>query len=204
MSEQEKEMAGEYEIIQSCIVGHKRFVIGRCDGKSDPYMVANHREKMDGMFSEYYDAGVSADYMEILGAYIQRQQDEYAVLMQQRAMRGSDGVPFTAEDCLPSFNEQNITHQIVVMDAKYLKPEFGIKEEQLFYPMSGFGCEPKGRGGKVFGRDCYTGEKYYVRREHIAGVLKPDRVPQWAADNVRAFQKAEKIQAQLANRREER
>lgn len=205
MKKTEKEHAGDYEITQSCVIGKKRFVIGCCESKPQPYLIANHRTKLDGMFGEYYDVGVSADYTEILAAYIQRQKDELDVILQERRQRGSDGIPYTAADCLPDMDKQDLTRQIVVMKTESLNPEFRVKEEQLFYPLSGFGCAPNSRGGKVFGRDCYTGDPCYIRRENIAGVLKPELVPGWAADHARAFAKAEQAKAQMtAKRTEER
>lgn len=188
MSEQEKEMADKYEIIQSCTVGRKRFVIGECKESAERYMVANHRTKFDGMFDEYYDMGISNDYMEIIAAFIRRQKDELDAIRQQRRERGSDGIPFTAADCLPDGNKQDFSGQILVIKADVLDPEYRVKEEQLMYAVSGNGCAPDARGTKVFGRDCATGEKFYMRRQDIAGVLKPELVPVWAKENVQRFQ----------------
>lgn len=206
MSEEQKERAGDYEITQSCIVGRKRFVIGECQEKPEQYMVASHRTKFDGMFSEYYDVGISEDYMEILAAFIQRQKDELEAILQQRSSRGSDGIPYTAADCLPNIAEQDLTGQIVVIKADALDPEFRVKEEQLMFAISGNGCKPDARGTKVFGRDCYTGEKFYMRRAQIAGVLKPALVPPWAGKNVLRFQDEirENLQKEKHSRGEER
>lgn len=187
MEQTEKEYAGEYEITQSCIVGRKRFVIGRCDEKKQPYLIASHRTKFDGMFREYYDVGISEDYLEILAAFIQRRKDELDAILQQRKVRGSDGIPYTAADCLPNRNRQDLTGQIVVIRANALDPEFRVKEEQLLYAVSGNGCTPDARGTKVFGRDCYTGEKFYMHRGDIVGVLKPQLVPEWASKQVERF-----------------
>lgn len=185
---EEKEMAGEYEIIQSAEVGSKRFVIGRCPKKQEQYMVANCRAKFDDLLMEYYDVGISADYMEIWDAYMQRQHDEMDAVRQQRTMRGSDGIPYTISDCVKGGLKQNLTGQVLVMNAATLKPELAVKEEQLFYAISGFGTEPDGRGTKIFGRDCYTGDKFYVRRYDVLGVLEPKKLPEWAANRVERFE----------------
>lgn len=189
MEQPEKEYAGEYEITQSVTLGKKRFVIGRCDEKAEPYLIANHRTKFDRMFAEYYDVGVSSDYMEIMAAFIQRQKDELDVILQQRKERGSDGIPFGSEDCQMASLPESLVGQIAVLNAVALAPEYRVKEEQLIYVLGGFGAEKNSRGGKVFCRDCYTGERYYVRREDLLGVIRADRLPEWARVQVERFKR---------------
>ena len=202
MKNREKEYADHYKIVQSVTVGSKRFVLGQDDGCKQPFLVANHRVRMDGLFAEYYDVGISDDYMEILAAFIQRQKDECVVLMQQRRIRGSDGVLFRAADCLPNVEQQDLNGQIVVLNAKTLSPEFRIKEEQLFYVTGGFGAAAHARGTKVYGRDCCSGEGCYVQRSNILGILKPENIPLWAARNVEKFQA--EIEAKLESAAEQK
>ena len=191
-----KEYAGEYEVVQSMEVGEKRFVLGCNDALAEPFMVANFRTKLDGLFSEYYEVGVSDDYMGILGEYLQRQQTAYAELVKQREARGSDGTVFGIEDCLPEAGKQRFVNRIVVMAPATLAPEFRIKEDQLLYVLGGNGAEPDSRGTKVYARDCWTGERFYVRRSDILGIIQPEKLPDWARQNARLSAEQEKTPPQ--------
>ena len=185
--EAEKEYAGEYEIVQSMEIGSERLVLGRNDNLPKPFLVANHRTKLDGLFSEYFEVGVSDEYMEILGEYLQRQQKAYATLVQQREARGSDGTVFGAADCLPEPQKQRYVGQVVVMAPTSLAPEFRTKDNQLLYVVGGNGAEPNSRGTKVFVRDCWSGERFYVRRSDVIGILQPEKLPNWAKENAHIF-----------------
>lgn len=186
-----KEFAGDYEITQSVQIGNRRFVIGRCDSKQEPFLVANFRTKLDGLFSEYYEVGVSDDYMQILGEYIQRQQKAYAEIVQTRDARGSDGTVFSAQDCLPHPEKQDYTGCIVAMRASELAPEYRTKEDQPLYVKDGNGAKPNACGTKVYVRECWSGDEFYVRRTDIQGVLQPDKLPEWAKENVAIFKQQE-------------
>ena len=185
MYQDEKEYAGNYEIQQVVEVGRKRFVIGVDEKSEDPYMIADSRPLMGGYF--YENVGVTADYLEALQEFINRQNKELEWVCSDRKERKSDGIPFDQAACLENSTDRNYKGQILVVDATKMPPEFRVKEHQLVLGQCGFGVEPNARGRKIFGRDLWTGEKVEISRYSILGILKPQETPKWAIENARIF-----------------
>ena len=182
---EEKEYADNYEIIQSCKIGRRRIVLGEDLKSENPYFIATATPWLAGW--RYDECYISADYLEICREFVNRQQVELENLQKERAERNSDGIPYGQEVCVEESYKQNYTNRILVLKTEYLAPQFRVKEEQLVLAQSGFGCLPNARGTKVYCRDCWTGERFYVTRNDVMGIMKPESVPQWAMENVALF-----------------
>ena len=102
MYQDEKEYAGNYEIQQVVEVGRKRFVIGVDEKSEDPYMIADSRPLMGGYF--YENMGVTADYLDALQEFINRQNEELEWVRSDRKERKSDGIPYDQTYCLENSN----------------------------------------------------------------------------------------------------
>lgn len=68
----EKRMAGDYEIIQSIHIGDREIVVGENQNAENdmPYMVAFYES--NAVIGRYYDVVGSDDYSEIIEIYGQR------------------------------------------------------------------------------------------------------------------------------------
>ncbi len=185
MDREAKEYADNYEIIQSCKIGRNRIVIGEDLQSEHPYLVASAKRWLVGW--SYNDCCVSADYLEICGEFVKRQQAELETLRKERGERNSDGIPYGREVCVEQSYKRDYTDQILVLKTQFLAPQFRIKEEQLVLAQSGFGCQPDARGTKVYCRDCWTGERFFVARSDVLGVMKPECIPEWAKKNAGIF-----------------
>ena len=183
--EQQKEYAGNYEIIESCKIGRTRVVVGQDLSSEQPYLVAFAKSTAIGI--EYNQCMVSQDYLDICELFVDRQRKALDQVRQERRERKSDGIPYDSSVCVENSTRMDYTGQILVLRQSYLSPALRSKEEQLVLAESGFGCRPNASGVKVYCRDCYTGERFYVPRYEILGVMKPECVPKWAAKNVRIF-----------------
>lgn len=183
--DEEKEYADNYEIVQSCTIGRSRIVVGEDMKSEQPFFLANAKRWFMGW--QYSECIVSKDYLEICTEFIQRQKTALEQIRKEREERHSDGIPYDASVCIPESWKQNYKNQILVLKPSYLAPQFRIKEEQLVLGEGGFGCDPSASGTKVYCRDCYTGEQFYVPRHEVMGIMKPDCVPPWAAENAAIF-----------------
>ena len=174
-----------YEFKQSCTIGSHHFVIAEDSMQGLTYLVAEMKE---GLINPYLvNETRDTDYIKIWQEYICRQQQALDELITQRQDRQSDGIPYSADCCIPESKDMDFTNQIVVLRASSMKPELRIKEEQLLLAESGFGCKPHSNGRKVFCRDCWSGEHIQVSRSNLMGIMKPEMVPQWAKENSEIF-----------------
>ena len=190
---EQEEYADHYKIIQSCHIGRSRVVLGEDLKAEQPYFVANASRGFVGW--SYTDCEVSKDYLELYKVFVERQQAALQNLVSERQERHSDGQPYGKDVCKPNSHTLNFTDQILVLNPAYLSPAFRVKEEQLVLAESGFGCFPNKSGTKVFCRDCYTGERFYVPRYEILGVMKKESIPTWAAENAALFRAERKAES---------
>ena len=68
-------------------------------------------------------------------------------------------------------------NKFVILKLSQFKPEYQEAKNQLFFAMSGFGCDPEKMGGKIFGR--LWDENYQTRREYVLGVATEEAIKEW-------------------------
>ena len=74
---------------------------------------------------------------------------------------------------------------------EYRKPEY-----QLFYAVSGFGCDPEKLGRKVYGAFLFDGDQTSFPRSSFLGVMKPELIPEWAQEKIDEITEGEDIQTE--------
>jgi hypothetical protein len=87
---------------------------------------------------------------------------------------------FDKRYCLDNSKTLDYTGKILVIDPSVLHDEYKKPDYQLFYASGGNGCRPDALGTKVFGQYLKDGEKSYLQRSEIVGVIKPAHLPEWA------------------------
>ena len=75
---------------------------------------------------------------------------------------------FDCTDYRPLAEGETYENKYVIVRPEFFKPEYREARYQLFYAVSGFGCDPNKLGGKIFGRFC--DEITSIRRENVLGV----------------------------------
>jgi hypothetical protein len=69
----------------------------------------------------------------------------------------------------------------------------------------GFGCSPNARGSAVFCTEIYTGKQIRREKHDVLGVVRPDRIPDWAREKLAALEeKLPEKESVLAKIREAR
>ena len=84
------------------------------------------------------------------------------------------------EDTIKDSYLESYVGKVVILREKYFKEEYRKPEYQLFLAQTGFGCEPDKIGRAVYGTFLYDGEYCRVERNDVLGVIKEERMPEWA------------------------
>lgn len=132
------------------------------------------------------------DYLEAVGIFLERLGAQREALVQERQERGIPPVTLTAADCTPDGLGKNLDGQVVVIKPEVMVPEARTADQQLGIATGGFGCSPTGRGQSVLVQNLYTGESSRWTRGDIAGVIRPDRLPEWASAKLQECRDKEK------------
>lgn len=191
----EKRMAGDYEIIQSIHIGDREVVFGE-NKNSEPdarylcgYCVTNE------LFQQYEDCMVGDDYLEIMGLFTGRVNEQMDMVKAEREEVIVPMEVITAEQCYPNDLGESINGKVVAVRADVLRREYQTADRQIALVTGGFGANANSRGSAVFCTNLYHGKHTRWERRDIQGEVKPEHIPAWAKERLAAIQ-AEKGTAQ--------
>ena len=191
----DKRMAGDYEIIQSMMIGDKEIVLGENpkDTSGLPYKCAFCEDI--GIVARFYDAVGGDDFCEIAQEYGQRiakqAEGTRQALLNERA--GLDGNSIiTAAQCEGISSKDDLHGKVIVIKPEVLRREYRAAAHQLKLCTGGFGASPNSRGSACFCTDLLTGKESRFERRDVLGTMEPDKLPQWAKDGLAAIQQAER------------
>lgn len=80
---------------------------------------------------------------------------------------------FTKENCCRTMYDDSVeTNEgcVAILKPKVLPKADRTADNQLFYLMGGFGCDPKANGNACFGKFCNSGEKTGFERYEFLGI----------------------------------
>lgn len=90
--------------------------------------------------------------------------------------------------------ELDFTGKVMVLDPTILTEMHKNADEQLFLCSGGFGCNPQGSGGKVYGQFLVDSERAQYYRNEFIGELKAEFLPDWAVEKLAALKPPEQEQ----------
>lgn len=188
--EQEKRMAGSYEVYQVLPIGRVEVILGVDTSNSEkPYLVCYcDQNNLLGM-DQYYGAEGYADYLEAMGEFSKLLQWEVEKLQTERSTIHESMSPIQAAHCHPIKSENELGGRLVVIRPERLRPEFRTADHQLAWVTGGFGASGHSRGRAVFAIRIYSGDECRYSREDLLGFLKPEHTPAWAAEKLALYQK---------------
>ena len=191
----DKRMAGDYEIIQSMMIGDREIVLGENpkDTSGLPYMCAFCED--NGIVARFYDAVGGDDFCEIAQEYGQRiakqAEGTRQALLNERARLDGNSI-ITAAQCEGISSKDDLHGKVIVIKPEVLRREYRAAAHQLKLCTGGFGASPNSRGSACFCTDLLTGKESRFERRDVLGTMEPDKLPQWAKDGLAAIQQAEK------------
>ena len=204
--ENEKRMAGEYEIIHAVQIGDREIVVGEnpADTNGRKYMTA-FCESND-LFARYDEVLVSDDYPEIMkyfGERIAKQAEKTRAEMFTPKFQGIDVSPIMGEGCTPITGKEDLNGKVIVIRPEVLRREYRRATNQVKLCTGGFGASPNSRGSACFCKDVYSGKESRYERRDVLGVLTPEQRPEWVKYGLESIKQAEG-QKEKTNKERER
>ena len=201
--EEEKRMAGDYEIIQSFHIGDREIVIGENPSAApDERFMCAFCEKNE-IVALHSEVMVSDDYTEIVQLFAERlaeQAKKTRESLLSQLPTSADLAIYTAANCRVISHDDNLNNMVVVIKPEVLRREYQMGPCQLKLCTGGFGASPQSRGSACFCIDLRNGSSSRFERRDILGTIDRHDLPQWAKDQL-AF--IEQLRRQ-EKRREER
>ena len=192
--ENEKRMAGEYEIIHAVQIGDREIVVGEnpADTNGRKYMTA-FCESND-LFARYDEVLVSDDYPEIMkyfGERIAQQAEKTRTELFTPKFQGIDVSTITTEDCMAITGKDDLNGKVIVIRPEVLRREYRRATNQVKLCTGGFGASPNSRGSACFCKDVYSGKESRYERRDVLGVLTPEQRPEWVKYGLESIKQAE-------------
>ena len=191
---QKKEMAGDYEVLQSIKLGGRTLLLGyNPKDQQAPYMTCYEMTNLlgDRVFPE---AIGGADYYEIMQTFMERMQKQMEKVAHFREERSVPFCTLGIEHCRKRGENESLEGKIIILRQSSLAPEYRRSDCQLGYALGGFGCAPRAGGRAVYFRELYSGEECRWDVGDVLGIADPEKLPEWAQEKARQ-QEAERGKA---------
>ena len=91
----------------------------------------------------------------------------------------------------------SIEGKVIVISLSALPAQYHNRENQLYYCDGGNGSRANPMGRSIFGNSLHDGVKMRWNRSDVAGVLKPELLPDWAKDTLEQIQSGSSLQMNL-------
>lgn len=179
----EKRMAGDYEIIHAMHIGDQEIVVGENPAAVVGQMYMCAFCEQNEIFARYDEVLCSDDYAEIIGIYGQRvteQAEKTRIELKGPKIQGTSNAPITTAGCTPITADDDLNGKVVVIRPDILRHEYRRATNQVALCDGGFGASPRSRGSACYCVNLYTGKTSRFERRDILGVLKDDQIPKWA------------------------
>lgn len=184
--ETEKRMAKNYEITHAVRIGGKEVVLGVDEKSDEPYFCAFYQTH--SILGEYSECMVGDNYAEMMELFGRRIQEQAGKVLAEQEKITVPLDPFTASDCYPNDSAESIERKIVAVKAGALSPEYRTADHQLVYVTGGNGSRANARGSACFCINLYSGNHTRWERYDIQGEVRPECLPEWAAERLAAIQ----------------
>lgn len=197
----DKRMAGEYEILHAITLGDREIVMGEHPNAEPGQRYMTALGEWNDLFCLYYDVMVSDSYTEIIGLFgkhIAEQAEKVKQLENAPKIQGINNTPITADDCTPITCTDDINNRIVIIKPEALRREYRVATHQIKLCMGGFGASSNSRGSACYCVDLYSGKQARYERQDVLGTLTREQLPEWAEQGLR--QHEQNSQKKLAHK----
>ena len=180
MKLRERKMLGDYEVLQEVRLGGKLFLLGGDDRTVyEPYMT--YCQKLNSLGSPVFlDLEAGNDYLEILGIFLSRLEEQKKAIEKFRAGRKIPQQMLNQSFCRPRGRDESLEEKLVILDPASLAPEYRTADCQLGFAVGGSGCYPDLHGRDVYFRELYSGEECRWDIADILGIADAEKLPEWA------------------------
>lgn len=199
--DEEKRMAGDYEIIHAMHIGDREIVIGENQAELDGQFYMCAYCQSNGLFAVYNEVMVSDEYAEIVKLFGQRVTEQAEKTRQELfkpKFQGIENAPLTARDCNVIDYNDDLHNKVVILKPDALRREYRVATHQILFCTGGFGASPRSRGSACYCVNLYTGETDRYERMDVLGTMSVDQLPQWAKLGLEQYQQKQRNKAREA------
>lgn len=189
MKDEYIDYAGDYAITKTDRIGiieyflgekqqdhHTEYVVGTVDRHQEAFGITSYN--IDEKFNDYVDA--IEFFHQMLIEEIQQLKEE---------IQKEPNETITKEDCYSIYMYNSLVNKVIVLNSNVLYPEYRRSCYQLFLARGGFGCRPEGSGNAIFAVNLYTGKECRIEKYDVLGVIKDEKMPDWATKNLKEINK---------------
>ncbi|MCH5296040.1 MAG: hypothetical protein J1E85_00050 [Ruminococcus sp.] len=172
----------KYVTEQDICIGGNHYFFAYDKGNEYPYMVGEYQA--NELFGIYDNCVGYSDYLTAMSEWSKRISDAITQFQTERKATGIEPITLSKDDVFPLSYADNIVDKIVVIKPSALRREYQTSEHQLYFCVGGFGAEGNSRGCAVFLHSIIDDRHTRFNREDILGIIKADKIPEWANDKV--------------------
>lgn len=174
---------GDYEVLSSLRIGKRTIFLCENGKAPEGQKYGCGFAECNELLESYSEVELSDDYMEIIKLYSARISDEVQAM---EAELSELDVPLSIigkDECYPNDYKESIVGKVVAIRADVLLPEYRSADKQIYLVTGGFGAEANARGRAVYCTNLHIGKATRFNREDVQGVIKPECMPEWAANS---------------------
>lgn len=167
-------------------LGNKSIILAENENAEYRYLTGEYFN--NGIFQGINNSLVSNSYLDIIEEYLKKCNEQLSWAKEN--IPKNMGV-ITPDDCSYIDGNTDLTNKVVAMKLFSLRREYQSADSQLYFVTGGNGARPNSIGRKIFVTNLYTGENYFIVRENIIGIVKEDKLPDWALKNLKIIKAKE-------------
>ena len=185
----EKRMIENFEVKHAVQLGGTEVIFAVDPTAKESYMVCDCTWDNPFCVDEYKNGMVGDDPVEMLFVFTDRLSERMNTIKAERTERGIPFETLSTADCVPKGMDADLEGSVLVVKPEKLSPEYRSIDHQLVLCIGGNGSRPNAHGRAVFGKNIYSGKSSRWERLDIAGVLLPERLPDWAKEKLTELEK---------------
>lgn len=168
----------------------EKFILLDTDAEDSKYLLAECTYDNPFGAVEYKNTLVSGDYLEIMGEFIKRLQENIEEVSQARA--NTDIKPLGYDYCVPKSELGDYLGRICIVRESALRPEYRTPTSQLIYITDGNGARANAIGRACYSTNLYSGKRSRFERSDILGVADEKNLPAWAKEKFAEIRRQER------------
>jgi hypothetical protein len=180
------------EALQDIKLGGERYILAEDGGSMRPYVIFRLSGQTAFGWNDCRAVHDSSDYIAAMREFTRRINAQLDLLDLDRVYGPPANFTLREDDCVPGGMDSNLTGKVVAIKEGSLAHEYRRGSCQLMLVIGGFGASPNASGRAVYCTELDTGKNSRWGREQILGVVRPDRIPEWAKEKLAEMEKAGK------------
>lgn len=167
-------------------VGDKTIILAENENAPQRYIAGEYES--NEIFERINNPVASNDYLTAVESYLTKCSEQ---LTWANENIPKDMGVINPEDCSHIDYNTDLTNKVIAMKLSSLRREYQSIDNQICLVTGGNGARPNSLGRKIFVTNLYSGEHYFIVRENIMGIVKKDKMPNWALKNLNTIKAKE-------------